>query len=235
MEAHERDILNIDPDLSDTGSPDVYSIVGYAEVQAQFDGASTIKVVSSSASDITQTVRIRGLVSGIETTEAITLVGTTPATSTNTYDANQDLLVRLSDACVGNVTVTDTEDSGTLAVIPVGWLRRPMMKIAFYPVPSATDTMKVLIYRNPYYLTDDEDTPDLPSGWENLVLTGALIEAHRYAYEFDVADKMEASFARDVNQLTKQQGDSRNTNRNIRLESKWAFPRTRGKMPDTIG
>ena len=233
-ELPERTILSSDPDLSDTGTPDGYSVLGYAEVQSQFDGASKITVVSSSASDTTQTVRIRGLVSGIETTEAISLNGTTAVDSSSTYDADQDMLIRVSVPCAGNITVIDKEDSGVLSVIPIGWLRRPMMKVALYPIPSSTDTLKALVYRDPYYLTDDEDIPDLPKGWENLVLQGALIEAHRYAYEFEVADKLEKYFQNDIMGLLKQQGNSRNSNRRIRIRSKLGSFRTYGKFPETI-
>ena len=232
-EISEREILTADPDLSSSGTSDFYSLTGIAEVQAQFDGASKITVVSSSASDTTQTVRIRGKVSGVETTEAISLNGTTSVDSTNTYDADQDILARLSTACVGKITVTDTEDSGTLAIIPAGFYRHPMIKLSLYPTPSDDDvTYKALVYRNPFYLTDEQDIPDLPHGWEDLVLSGVMVEAYTYAYEFDIAEKAEIRFQRDISALTKEQGDSRNTNRRIRCKPKWGLS-SRGRLPDT--
>jgi len=231
-EISDRSIRNSDPDFSDTGDPTAYAITGYTEVMNQFTLASTIYAISSSAADASKTVRIRGLSAGVERTETLALSG---STSTLVYSPNQDLLARLSAVCVGNVTITEVTGGKVLNTIPPGMLRRTFMKIALYPIPTGTNTLKVLVYRNPYNLTDDEDIPDLPSGWENLVLTGVLIEAHRNAYEFDVADKMELLFARDIDQLKAQQGDTTNRTRRIRTEAKFGSATVFGRMPKIFG
>lgn len=85
----------------------------------QMTVTETVRIVSSSAGDTTQTVTIVGrLADGSLATETLSLNGTTPVTSSNTYER---LLSALTSAtCVGNVTVARTTGPTTIRIIPAG-------------------------------------------------------------------------------------------------------------------
>ena len=230
-EVSERTLRDIDPDQSDTGTADMYAIMGQTEVNAPIGTAGTVTVTSSAATDISQTVRIRGLSGGVETTEALSLNGANIIPSTNSYDAGQEIQARLSAIATGKITVAR---STTLVVIPANKLRRTFTKIALYRIPSAIVTLKALVYRNPVYLSEEEDIPDLPEMWESLVITGTLVEAHRYTYEFDIANNLDAIFEKDIKKLQEEQGVTRNSSRKIRIDAKYGSGLRYLRKPSTI-
>ena len=87
----------------------------------------SVQVLSSSASDITQTVTIIGTTNGTDTVvvEVIALNGTTPVASVK-VDWGQILAVKLSAAAIGTITVRKTTGAATItagltpAVLSVG-------------------------------------------------------------------------------------------------------------------
>lgn len=85
----------------------------------QMASNDTVRAVSSSAGDTTQTLTIVGrLADGSLATETLTLTGTTPITFANTYE--RILKAELSATCAGTVTVARTTGPTTIRVIPIG-------------------------------------------------------------------------------------------------------------------
>lgn len=68
-------------------------------------GAGAAQLVSTSASDVGDVV-LTGKVSGVWTQETVTLTGTTPVVSSNTWDASGLYRVDYNQIPVGNVTVS---------------------------------------------------------------------------------------------------------------------------------
>lgn len=85
----------------------------------QMASNDTVRVVSSSAGDTTQTVTIVGrLADGSLASETLNLNGTTVVTSANTYE--RLLSAMLSATCAGTVTVARSTGPTTIRVIPIG-------------------------------------------------------------------------------------------------------------------
>lgn len=85
----------------------------------QLAANDTIRVVSTGAGDTSQTLTITGRkVDGTLASETLSLNGTTPATSSNTYE--RLLKAELSATCAGTVTVARTTGPTTIRVIPIG-------------------------------------------------------------------------------------------------------------------
>src|SRR3990167_2350480 len=77
-----------------TGNPEAWYPIGEKSVSALLSIADTIQIVSTSASDVSpKVIRIKGLVSGVEVAETITLTGASVATSSNTYDSGSALFI----------------------------------------------------------------------------------------------------------------------------------------------
>lgn len=206
-------ILARDPDLSETGSPMVYSIWGYEFLRGQLPSAQTVKVRSTDATDTTQKVCIRGdVLQGsdvIEGYEILTLNGTTFQTTSTTFQSLHS--IAKDSATTGVVTAVDGATGlVTLAVIP-GHLemdaRQPL-----YLWPTPTDALGIYVrgWRAPRRMVAPSHFPDMPETYHELVLLAGLIRGHRDLLRFKLASEVEKNeFAPRLAQLKKEQGHPR--------------------------
>ncbi len=87
----------------------------------QIAANDTIRAVSASAGDTTQTVTITGRnAAGSIVSETKTLTGTTPITFSTLSTVERVLVAELSASCAGDVTVARTTGPTTIRVIPAG-------------------------------------------------------------------------------------------------------------------
>jgi len=155
--------------------PTYYRMWGADSTLMQPRQASTISIVSSSASDTTQTITIFGTVSNYPDYETINLNGTTTATGSKSFSA-VDRIVSNSTARVGRVTVSANSGNDTLAVLPVGATTREVKyyKVDIRPLPSAVFPMFVYYYKIPYMLVNDQDVHELGSDFDNAIIFLAI-------------------------------------------------------------
>ena len=185
------------------GDPQSYYPIGVFTVKAEISTvAEKVTVVSSSALDITpNVVHIRGLVSGVELSENITLTGTTAAESTNTYDASQKLIINTgtSDATrktiVGVVTVTGSTSTTVFAKIaPVEYA--PQYRwINVSPTPKASGTQPTWLMwysKRIQPLVDDNDIPIIDVG--NALVQGIYADGLREDGQLNEANIAEQIF-----------------------------------------
>jgi len=207
-----QDIEQYDPDYTDTGTSRYYVAHGFEYVRAQPTAAGTITVVSSSASDTTQNVRINGLISSAPDTETLALNGTTTVTGTKTWDAGtvnslSIFSAVLSAVAAGRVTVAR---SNTLAIIPIGLFAEERQPVFLWPEPSAANTMRGFALRRPRKMINAEDFPDYPPAFHELILIGATIKGHLSLFNFKAADELyQKHFLPFVARLTTQQSGTR--------------------------
>jgi len=230
-ETTEQEIDRLDPAHSYTGTPATYAVTGVYEVTSQPSSAGTVSIVSSSASDTSQTARVRGKLSGVDVSENLTLNGTTTVTSTQTFDEVHS--VRLSTVAAGIITATENAGSTTLVQIPVNKLFMQYQQITLYPEPSAADTMRITTIRGPRQMVEDDDIPDLPEAWHDVVLEFTIMLAHEDVYAFDLAAEQEARIYKMISQLEKQQGKSCNNSRKVKTKRR-SLLRGFGRYPTHI-
>jgi hypothetical protein len=180
----EDEVSNDLSNIAATGAAYRYTILE-RPVRMQPTADATLSLVSSSASDTTQTVRIRGLSSGVEVTEAVVLTGTTPAVSTNTYDAGGIMKFSKNGATVGKVTITSGTE--TIAIIPPAAVDY-MVKIArFYQTPASGITVNMPYIRRPIPMSEDYDTPVIDCS--DVLELGATMRALMYKRKFGSAQE----------------------------------------------
>lgn len=186
----ESDVEAIDPDRDDSGDARFYTTFGFTEYEGQPDQAATVNIVSASASDTAQTVRIYGLVNAVIDDESITLNGTTMATGTKSFTAIYG--VRKSTTTVGRVRVTVNDSATTrIADIAPNFLIRQYQPFNLYHVPDTTDSYRVRFYRQPRPLINAEDVPDVSSDqYHEGVLIAASIRGHRDLFDFERAGQV---------------------------------------------
>ena len=153
---------NIDAMGLTTGKAIMASPMGEIGIKAALPSDGTITVESSSASDTTQYVRVRGYdASLLPVTEKILLTGVTPATSTLSYSSKEGYEPRFSrdTATVGSITVK--RSTTTLAQIAPSENEARYKKWKVWPAFAAADTMYLTYKKRIYLLSEDEETPEL--------------------------------------------------------------------------
>jgi len=180
-------------DISDSGTVERYCIIEDC-VQEQPTSASVLTIVSSSASDTTQTILIRGISGGVETYESVTLTGTTDALTTNSYTRIKG--ISKSAVTAGYITIDSNSAAVTQAVIPKETLITNYKLILLHYVPASISTIALPYIINPMPLSQDYDYPIIDIG--DLIELGALADCWRYKRQFSKAQTMEVLFTQQL-------------------------------------
>jgi hypothetical protein len=182
-----QELITRYPDeISEEGTVSRYTIIEQA-VQNQPTAATAVTIVSSSASDTTQTVLVRGISGGVELTESKTLTEATNAVTTATF--TRIIGISKSAATVGKITCTA---GVTLAVLPPATLESRYKIMRLHYVPAAVITIVVPYTIKPSPMSSDYDYPILDIA--DLIEIGAKADAWRYKKMFAKANVFEAQF-----------------------------------------
>jgi hypothetical protein len=188
----EQDFLeNYYDDLDTTGQPEVCYLTS-SPVTTQPASAEKLTLKSSSASDITPTVLIRGITStGGETYETLTLTGTTAVTASNTY--SKVLGISKSQATIGKITVYENDESTIKAELSPETLVSRYKSINFHPIPAETVTYQIRSRRRITPLSQDYDYPMIED-IDDIIELGAQADAWRYKRQFAKSTSLETQY-----------------------------------------
>jgi hypothetical protein len=180
--------------FSTAGIINQYSILE-DKIQNQPTSASQLSIVSSSVSDTTQSIFIRGISSGAETYETVALNGTSSADTVNSY--TRIISISKDTTSTGVVTITSNSGAVTIVVIAPVATTPFFKKIAFHYVPTGVVTIAIPYYVKPFPMVNDNDYPiiDISDGIE----LGAMADALRYKRQFAKASVFEGQFAQFLN------------------------------------
>lgn len=184
----------IDNYASDTTTQDIsdYYLVYDDLVHTQPTSAGTVAVVSTSTSDTSQKVRVKGIVSSVEDTEEVTLNGTSSVAGTKSF--TRILSVSIDSSCAGKVTVTRGSD--TAAIFRPGDKTMRLKKMRLVRTPSAVATIEV-IYKMAFLpLINGQDYP--PVEISDILAIGAEADGWRYKRQFDKATAMDYEYERKI-------------------------------------
>lgn len=185
--------------------PDTYQTSGSVSlyylridtVKAQPTAASVVSLVSSSASDTTQTVLVRGIVSNAETSEEVSLNGTSAVTTTASFTRIKGISKSANTS--GIITATTNSGVVSVAVLSPKVLESRYKIIGFYYVPSSVATIGVPYIIKPLPLTEDEDYPVIDIG--DLIETGAIADALRFKRQYAKANVFESLFITSMSEF----------------------------------
>lgn len=165
------------PGDSTTGSPTKAYPLGVYGVQTQPSSAAVVRAASSSSSDATNFfVRVTGYVSGVLTSEKLTLTGTSNVSTTNSYSSIEQVtkLATSGYSWSGNITISTASE--TLTTIPVWWDSPRHLWYEFYPIPTSSITYTVRCLARKPDLLNNEDWPDIDENFHSLLVNGSLME-----------------------------------------------------------
>lgn len=191
-ETDEQEVYKYNADTMSTTSkstPTLY-YTKWDCVKNQASAANAIMAKSSSASDTTQTLLVRGIVSDVETYETLSFSGATVVTATNSY--SQILALSKSAATVGKVTVYDNDGTTVIAEIPKENLISRYLRLLFHWCPSGTSTYHVRGKRRVLPLSQTDDYPAIDCATE--LEKGATADAWKEKRQFAKASEFEAEY-----------------------------------------
>jgi len=178
-------------DLANSGTPEVCYLKSQS-VRAQPSAATKPTVKSSSASDTTQTVLLRGITSTQnEIYESITLTGTTAATASNSY--TEVLAISKSAATTGRVSVYENDGTTILAQLSPENLVSRYKVLHFHPTPGADIDLTIRCKKRAMPLSQNYDYP-LIEDIDDIIEIGAQADAYKYKRQFSKATAMETQY-----------------------------------------
>lgn len=194
-------------DLQDTsGIPHAY----WEEedtVAAQPTSGSTLSIASNSASDVTQTVRVWGIVNGEEDSEQVSLAGTTAQVTTRSF-TRVDRVAK-SDVTIGRVRVTANAGAVTVVDLGSGEYTARYTRIHLVRRPNAAITYNMTYLYKVLRLINDQDIPVIPC--HTALIVGAYAQGLEEHRQFAKAQIEWAKYEGAVNNLIdryERQGDS---------------------------
>jgi hypothetical protein len=163
----EDDFDKYVPNPQASGNPQYLRLFETVGVDEQPSAASVITAVSSSASDTTQKVLIKGLVGGYTDTEELSLNGTTPVNGSKSF--TEIYAVTKSAETVGRVTVTSNAGSVTNVILGTQDRTIRLRKVRLYPTPSSAVTITVKNFGLPPALTNAYEDTEIPTRWDYII------------------------------------------------------------------
>lgn len=198
-----------------TGNPEFAYLSGYSPVANQPTSASTLSLVSSSASDTTAVVKIEGLnASGVLVGEEVTLDGVTPVVTTNTYSR---VFGRSNNNYLSGI-LTITSNAGVVTNAVVGPRQRQGLypKIVLYPTPSDARTLYYDAYMVLPELVNDNDFSLIPEQYHNAIEFYCLYRGQLHKKDQGLAEHYLQAFK---NRIAEAMQDDKGPKRQIVLKS----------------
>lgn len=155
------------PNPTATGNPQYARLFEVVGVEEQPTSASIATVVSSDATDTTQKVLVKGIVSGSLDFEELSLNGTTAVNGSKLFTSIS--AVTKSAATAGRVTVTSNGGVVTNVVLTPQEKTLRLRKVRLHPIPSSALTITVKCFGLPPELTQAYEDTEIPSRWDYVV------------------------------------------------------------------
>lgn len=159
----------------DTDSASKYMLVGHREVQRNPNPASVLAVASTNSGDNNvASVTIRGDTSlGVQTE-------TIKAGATGTVVFADIWKVTKSGDWVGDMTLTGNSGATDILSLPSCVYGKSYQLLYLLASPDTVETMEYRFYRQPSPLVADNDRPDYPTPFEELLVWDALLDLAAY-------------------------------------------------------
>ena len=183
-----------------TGSPIVLVKKAESTVRVQPSSATTLRAVSNSASDTTQSVKFRAISGSAEYYDTISLNGTTSAACTASYD--YFLQIMKDSTTVGAVTCSYVTGSEVATVISPEQTENRYKRIGFHYVPAGTYDIDIRGTRkvNPLVNTDDSPIIDIADCIEIGMIADGWRAKRQYGWAADHETLYERWLDRYINQ-----------------------------------
>lgn len=183
VEVTDSDLESYDPDRDESSNPVAFSQLAPVYYEEQVSSSSKIRVTSTSGSDVSQSVRVRGISGGQEWAETLELNGQAVIQSNQSFTAVISAVKSATTDGIVNVTTSNE----TLASIPPEELLIQRQPVVLYPIPDGLYTIRARYYKRPRSMRNELDIPDFPPIFHELIVSIATEIGHRSLYNFEQA------------------------------------------------
>jgi hypothetical protein len=161
--------------------PDRYMFAGIAKVQQQPAAAATVTVATTGGTEAAANGILVSGITGAGTYLEETLSSTNPwstLTSTNTFQIILDIT---KIGASWSRTITVSCDSQTLLTLNASEFGKQFRMLEILGTPQANLDLLYRFYRKPRQLVNDNDIPDLPETFDEILVLRALIALQGYS------------------------------------------------------
>lgn len=199
-------VFSIDPGIFErSGEPVSFSIISPSAVEISPAGEK-IKI-SSTDSNASYAVSVRGMSGNSERCETITAVGTTEIESTYAYD---EILSLSKSSTSEDCTVKKSTSGTTILTLTAEESARQFQRVHFHQVPDPVKTILVLFKRRFKPLVNDQDATEL-TGIDNALIAAAIadvLEAQRQFAKSQLKMQESGALAQGMVDLERHQSAS---------------------------
>lgn len=183
--------------ISASGDVQRYLILN-KPVRNQPSSSSPLSIVSSDASDTTQTIYITARNNNsAEISESVTLTGTSTVTSVNSYSEIRS--ISKSAVTTGRITITANSGATTVAVMSPNDKAYSVKVVRLHYTPTSVQTIAMPYIINPYPMSSDYDQPVIDCG--DVIELGATMMLWRYKRQFAKAAEYERQYEKALDTL----------------------------------
>jgi len=179
--------------FDDTGTPERY-FTKYDVVKAQPASAEKPTVKSSSASDTTQSILLRGISSNAEVYETISLNGTTAVTASNSYTRITG--ISKSSSTTGFISIMHNNESTLFSLMSRELLESQYRQLHIHPIPTGDIVYHIKAVRRILELSQTYDYPVIDVA--DTIELGAIADSWRYKRQFAKAQQYEFMYEKSV-------------------------------------
>ena len=198
------------PGNTSSGTPNLAFALGDRGVQAMPNSDGTLTLTSDAAGDAGShyKVQVTGYdTAGVLVTEAVTMSGTSNATTSNSYDSTLGIerVTKTPASGVtfqGNVTVKD-DDANTISVIPYWWESPDYKWFQLHPIPDAVITYEIRCEMRKPPLLLDNDWPEFNSDFHDLIVWGVTKDLLPTLGKSSVSDKHRLTYRERLRRFTR--------------------------------
>lgn len=167
------------PDPQNSGWPVTLIMFNMLGSRNDPSSSSVLTLASSSASDTSQSITIRGIVGGDIDVEEIALSGVTEVSTTRSFTSI--ISIGKSAVTTGRVTITSNSAAVTIVVLSPQEQTIKLREFRAYPQPDATYTLQFKNFGMPPILTSRYQDSEISPRWDYII--------EQYAFAFVLQSK----------------------------------------------
>ena len=160
--------------------PDRFMLTGLAKVLTQPTTASVVTITTTGGTESSSnSVLITGVYGGVVVTETLSSASSwSTLTGSQIFDVVEDIT---KIGATWTRTITVTANSQTLAIFGASTYGQQLRVFELLESPTAATSLLYRFYRKPRQLVYDNDIPDLPEGFDDLLVNQALMAMQGYS------------------------------------------------------
>lgn len=185
-EISPRGLLESGEDWQDgqVAEPERFMLTGVQKLLTQPTAAGVVTVTTTGGTESSgSSLIVTGIANGAVVTETLASGSSwSTLTGSQSFDVIEDI-TKVGTAWTRTITVTcNSQTILSLGAADYGVQYRTFELLAD---PTQSATIQYRFYRQPRQLVEDNDIPDLPSGFDDILVYGALIAMHGYTRATD--------------------------------------------------